>query len=163
MTRTSNKQLTISDNKLTKRQLAFIDALISNGGNLELAALKAGYARSSARNAAYVTMRLSHVQAEFRTRLIQKLGAAAAGSINTISDLQATAQSEPVRLAAAKDILDRFGLSAEKQQQTGGITINIGLSREQSASKTIDGTAQAIDDQGIISAGLGDTLSPEGE
>ncbi len=148
---------------LTKKQRAFIENLIITGGKLEKAAILAGYSKRSAQTQAYLNLRLPHVLAEYRALLIQRLGAAAAGSLNSISDLSTNAQSEAVKLAASKDILDRMGLTVEKQHQVGGITINIGLNNAQSGHKTIDATAQRIDEQGIISAGLGDSVSPEAE
>ena len=161
MVRTSPKQLIQGETILTKRQLAFIDALISNGGKLEQAGITAGYSTNTARHSAYSNLRLPHVLAEYRARLTQRLAGAAAGSLNTISRLAESAKSEPVQLAAAKDILDRFSLTVKEQHQIGGITINIGMKGDPCATKTIDGTAQHIDDQGMITAGIGDSASPD--
>lgn len=105
---------------LTEMQERFLIAYVANGGKREAAALTAGYSKQGARqNAWRLLQRPEAIQA------LMQLSAAALGShvpaaISQVAKLSLRAKSEYVKLEAAKDILDRVGLTAPKRIDLSG-------------------------------------------
>jgi phage terminase small subunit len=116
--------------QLTRRQAAFVDALLRNGGNKREAALEAGFSQHTAHVQAHEVMRLPHVIAALMERSMIELAGQAPKAINTLAVLM-EGKSEYVRLEAAKDLLDRLGLRAPDRTDlrvAGDITVKIDLS-----------------------------------
>ena len=92
---------------LTNRQDAFIKEF-SLTGNATQSAIRAGYSEKTAhaKGHSLKSQFANEIEAETR-RLIQ---GAIPGALAQVVDLAASAQSEAVRLQAAKDIMDRAGL-----------------------------------------------------
>lgn len=100
-------------NGLTPLQDAFVDAYIANGGNATNAAKTAGYAAESAEQRGYEALQKPHVLAVLRERTERYISSRAPRLLQVIENIafdnNASAQ---VRLAAAKDLLDRSGYKA---------------------------------------------------
>lgn len=117
--------------KLTKMQQAFVDALVSNGGHPENAALEAGYSAKTARVQAYELLGKSHVMNAFQLRLALELSVKAPEAMQTLTSLMTSSRSEYVRLQAAQDVLDRIGMRASEKvdHRVGGdvrVSIDLG-------------------------------------
>ena len=139
-----------TENKLTKRQSDFIDHLIKNGGKLEEAALSAGYSPKSARGAAGINVRLSHVQAEFNRRLNERLMTSKALAFNTLSQIADNQRaSADARVKAANSIWDRAAQLESIGNKTGGIAITINMGSDLSATKQVHGVVIDEADQEI--------------
>lgn len=116
--------------KLTKMQEAFVEELLINGGNLEQAAINAGYAKGSAQRQAYALMNIPHVIEAYQIGLAQRLAASASGAVSTITDLSRNSRSDYVKLQASQDILDRIGMRAPDKvdhRVAGQVSVSIDL------------------------------------
>ena len=121
----------LTDRKLTPKQKALVETIVSEGGSLTSAATKAGYAPGeSGRATAYKTMKLPHVQEYMHQLVQQKIGLNAALALHRISALSDGAKSEYVQLQASQDILDRAGFKPIDRSQVmvaGDIKVSIDL------------------------------------
>lgn len=117
--------------KLTEKQMALVDTLVTTGGTLKEAAKAAGYAPGeSGRVSASRAIKLPHVQQYMMQRVTEELGLAATGAVSTVGRLARGAKSEYVRLQAAQDILDRAGFKPVDRSQVmvaGDIKVSIDL------------------------------------
>lgn len=117
--------------KLTKKQMALVDTLVSEGGSVKAAAEKAGYAPGeSGRSTANKTLKLPHVQEYMQQVVNEKLGLNALMAVHSVSRLAQGAKSEYVQLQAAQDILDRAGYKPIDRSQVmvaGDIKVSIDL------------------------------------
>lgn len=122
---------TLSDTKLTKRQMALVDILLAEGGSMKSAAIKAGYAQGkSGQVSASRTLKLPHVQQYMMQRVSEQLGVNALKAVHRVSELAEGAKSEYVQLQAAQDILDRAGykpIDRSQVQVAGDIKVSIDL------------------------------------
>jgi phage terminase small subunit len=103
------------DNKLTRRQTAFVKAHVQLGGkNATQAAIMAGYSAAKGKAGpavqAHMLLRMPHVLAAIKEEAERSLRAGVAMAANTLAELAENAQSESVRLQAAAQLLDRGGL-----------------------------------------------------
>ena len=92
---------------LTDKQSTFIKEYAMSG-NATQSAIKAGYSEKTAYAKGHSLKEQFAREIEEETRRMMQ--AAVPGALAQVVDLAATAQSEAVRLQAAKDILDRAGL-----------------------------------------------------
>ena len=116
--------------KITDQQMKFVEKLVTNGGQLEQAAIDAGYSKHSARRQAYALLDKSHVMEAYMRTLANELKASAGGAAKTITSLATGARSEYVKLQAAQDLLDRIGMKAPDKVQhsvSGDVNISIDL------------------------------------
>jgi phage terminase small subunit len=117
--------------KLTKRQMALVEAYVANGGNLTKAAGEAGYAEgNSGRVSAWKAMKTPHVQQYLMQHTAEAFGMHAAKALAKIAELSGNARSEHVQLEASKDLLDRAGfkpIDRSQVQVAGDIRISIDL------------------------------------
>ena len=116
--------------KITDKQMDFVEQLVTNGGKLEEAAVNAGYSKTSARRQAYALLDKPHVMEAYMRTLANELKANAGGAAKTITQLASGAKSEYVKLQAAQDLLDRIGMKAPDKVQhsvTGDVNISIDL------------------------------------
>lgn len=116
---------------LTAKQSAFVDAYVANGGNGAAAAREAGYSEKSARIEGHRLLRNPLIVKEVYERTVIALGASLPRALETVSKLSTEANSEYVRLEAAKDLLDRAGLKAPDRVEarlSGDFKVSIDLS-----------------------------------
>ena len=92
---------------LTEKQAQFVKEYALSG-NATQSAIKAGYSERSARSKGHVLRHQFTRQIEDETRRLMQ--SAVPGALAQIVDLASSANSEQVRLQAARDILDRSGL-----------------------------------------------------
>ena len=119
------------DKKLTDKQTALVDTLVTTGCTLREAAQAAGYADGeSGRVSASRTIRLPHVQQYMMQRVTEQLGLNATVAASKVMQLASGAKSEYVQLQAAQDILDRAGfkpIDRSQVQVAGDIRVTIDL------------------------------------
>ena len=90
-----------------ERDVEFVTAYVSNGGNARQAAIACGVSEGSASTVGHrLKTRLAK---EIQTELRDTLNDIAPEAINRMRELSETAGSEQVRLSANKDLLDRAG------------------------------------------------------
>jgi len=146
--------------KLTKRQERFLDELVANGGNLEEAAISAGYSIKSARTAANHNMRLTHVQQALEARLTRKLKVGKALAIKTLESVARHGFKDAARVAAANAILDRAEkLEGLAKGNNAGISISINMRSDTGATQPTVIIDQHADEQGQITQSEGDDAS----
>jgi len=107
----------VSTPDLTERQAAFVDAYVSNGGNALQAAVEAGYSKTSAKQEGSRLLRNPKVAQALARAAADHLARHAPVAMQSVFALMTTARSEKVRLEAAKDWLDRAGLTAVERHQ----------------------------------------------
>lgn len=115
--------------KLTDMQAAFVDELVSNGGDKIQAAIDAGYSQHTAKAQAYELLAKPHVMQAVMERTMQQLVGMAPKAVQRLNDLT-NARSEYVALQASQDILNRIGAKAPERHDVrvaGDITVNIDL------------------------------------
>mgnify|MGYP000936786038 CR=1 FL=1 len=121
----------VAQRKLTSKQEALVDTLVTTGCSLREAAKQAGYADGeSGRVSASRTIRLPHVQQYMMQRVTEQLGMNATVAAAKVMNLATGARSEHVQLEAAKDILDRAGfkpIDRSQVQVAGDIKVSIDL------------------------------------
>ena len=117
--------------KLTAKQRALVDALVTTGCTITKGAEIAGYAKGEAgRVIASRTLRIPKVQQYMMNQISSTIGMGAIQASHMLNALSGSAKSEYVRLEASKDILDRVGLRApdKVQHSVGGeLSIKIDL------------------------------------
>tara|TARA_R100000544_G_C2225271_1_gene60238 strand:+ start:475 stop:852 length:378 start_codon:yes stop_codon:yes gene_type:complete len=118
--------------KLTKRQIALVDAYVANGGNVTQAAKTAGYAEGdSGRVTAQKALKTAHVQQHLMTVVTEQFSRLAPAAVYQLAGLSKGAKSEYVQLEASKDLLDRAGfkpIDRSQVQVAGDIRVSIDLS-----------------------------------
>jgi phage terminase small subunit len=121
----------VAQQKLTKRQMALVEAYVANGGNLTKAAAEAGYSPgNSGRTSAWKAMKTAHVQQYLMQQTAEAFAQHAAMAVGKVASLAKTAKSEYVQLEASKDILDRAGfkpIDRSQVQVAGDIRVSIDL------------------------------------
>ena len=98
--------------EVNEQQERFIDEYVLHG-NATMAAIKAGYSEKSANTRGY-QLKVRY-QAEIDRRSREAIRSRVPGAIAQLKSLAIEGQSEQVRLAATKDILDRAGHSATQK------------------------------------------------
>lgn len=121
----------IAQRKLTKKQAAFVEAYVANGGNVTQAAREAGYAEGDAgRVTGQKTLKLPHVQQHLMAVIAEQFSRHAPAAVHQLAGLAKTAKSEYVQLEASKDLLDRAGfkpIDRAQVQVAGDIRVSIDL------------------------------------
>lgn len=115
--------------QLTMMQQAFVDHLLSNGGDKTKAAIDAGYSPTHADTQACELVRKPHIMQAIVDGSVQQLIAAAPRAIARLIGLT-QARSEYVALQAAQDVLNRLGIKAPDRHDVrvaGDIQVNIDL------------------------------------
>ena len=114
---------------ITAMEEAFVWQLLANGGKLKQAAIKAGYAKTSAAVSASRISRKPQVVRALKEAAVIAMGGHIPAALAKLAKLGLSAKSEHVQLSASQDILDRVGLSAPKQVRLGGalsVTFDLG-------------------------------------
>jgi phage terminase small subunit len=121
----------VANRKLTDKQTALVDTLVTTGCTLREAAEVAGYAAGeSGRVSASRTLKLPHVQQYMMQAVAEQLGMNATVAAARVLKLATGAKSEYVQLEASKDILDRAGfkpIDRSQVQVAGDIKVSIDL------------------------------------
>ena len=121
----------INTKKLTPKQLALVDTLVSKGCSITQAAKEAGYADGdSGRVTASKALKQPHVQQYMMQCVTEQLGMNATIAASRVMKLATGAKSEYVQLEASKDILDRAGfkpIDRSQVQVAGDIKVSIDL------------------------------------
>jgi phage terminase small subunit len=121
----------VVNRKLTDKQTALVDTLVSTGCSIKEAAALAGYAEGeSGRVSAHRTLKLPHVQQYMMQSITEQLGMNATLAAGRVMKLATGAKSEYVQLQAAQDILDRAGfkpIDRSQVQVAGDIRVSIDL------------------------------------
>ncbi len=116
--------------KLTDMQQAFVENLLSNGGDKVQAAIDAGYSPNTADIQVHELLRKPHVMNAIIEGSMQQLAVSAPLATRRLIALT-EARSEYVALQAAQDILNRLGIKAPDRvdhRVTGDIQVHIDLS-----------------------------------
>ena len=117
--------------KLTAKQSALVDTLVTEGCSVQKAAEAAGYAKGEAgRVSGHRALALPHVQQYMQGKMMETFGLSATGALATVARLSRTAKSEYVQLEASKDLLDRAGykpIDRSQVQIAGDIKVSIDL------------------------------------
>ena len=125
------KSMMSPKDKLTFKQRALVDALVTTGCTITEASQKAGYAKGEAgRVIASRTLRIPKVQQYMMNQISSTIGMGAIQASHQLVHLVNNAKSDYVRLEASKDVLDRMGLRAPEKvsHQVGGeLSIKIDL------------------------------------
>jgi len=120
------------DRKLTPKQTRLVDIFVTEGGTMQQAAEKAGYAPgNSAISVAARTFKQPHVQAYMAQRIREEMSTLSVKALNRVANLVDGAKSEYVQLEASKDLLDRAGfkpIDRSQVQLAGDIKVTIDLS-----------------------------------
>jgi phage terminase small subunit len=118
--------------KLTDKQTALVDTLVSTGCSITEAARSAGYAKGDAgRVSASKALKQPHVQQYMMQRVSETIGLSATTAAARVVQLATGARSEYVQLEASKDILDRAGFKSPDRHMhlhAGEISVSIDLS-----------------------------------
>ena len=106
------------DNTLTEREQEFIIGLVDNHLEPEQAFHAAGYKSTSScpKNRSKRLQR--HLWRHVEKRIEEKVSETATLALSVLEDLMRTAESENVKLNAARDILSRAGYDAVHKQET---------------------------------------------
>lgn len=117
--------------KITDKQRALVDTLVTEGCSVQKAAEAAGYSTGeSARTSGHRALALPHVQQYMQLKMTETFGISATGALATVARLSRTAKSEYVQLEASKDLLDRAGykpIDRSQVQVAGDIKVSIDL------------------------------------
>ena len=117
--------------KITDKQRALVDTLVTEGCSVQKAAEAAGYSTGeSARTSGHRALALPHVQQYMQLKMTETFGISATGALATVARLSRTAKSEYVQLEASKDLLDRAGykpIDRSQVQVAGVIKVSIDL------------------------------------
>lgn len=117
--------------KLSRRHQAFVDNLVSNGGNMEQAAIDAGFKPDNAKTYAYELLRKPHIMTAFQNQCALIMASNAPKAMQTLESLMVNGRSEYVKMQAAQDLLDRVGMrvSEKVDHSVGGeLKVSIDLS-----------------------------------
>lgn len=121
----------VTQQKLTKRQMALVDVMVAEGLKTSEAAERVGYAPGkSGYVTAHRSLQLPHVQQYMMQRISETIGLNATAAAVQVMKLAKGAKSEYVQLEAAKDILDRAGFKPVDRSQVqvaGDIRVSIDL------------------------------------
>ena len=100
---------------LSEREEAYVREYVSNGGNGTKAAKSAGYSTKAAAGQSSRMLRNPVIQQALMREVVQQMGLAAVPALATVTKLARNAKSEYVRLEAAKDLLNRTGMSVDQR------------------------------------------------
>lgn len=127
-----SEMIPVSNRKLTRRQIALVDAYVANGGNVTQAAKEAGYAEGdSGRVSAQRALKTAHVKQHMMQVVADEFSKHAPMALGQLAGLSKRAKSEYVQLEASKDLLDRAGFKPVDRSQVqvaGDIRVSIDLS-----------------------------------
>ena len=116
---------------LTVKQDMFVDALVSNGGKKQAAALQAGYEKASAGKSATALLKKDPILSEIYRRTKLSLASATPMLLDTLMGIALNGKSERLRMEAAQDLLTRAGFSAPERidhRLSGDINVSIDIS-----------------------------------
>jgi len=103
------------DKELTELEEGFIDALVDGKMSAHDAFIHAGYSKTKAGPRALRLQR--HLWLHIERRIKDRVSETATLALNVLEQLMQTADSENVRLNAARDILSRAGYDAVQRQE----------------------------------------------
>ena len=104
---------------LTEKEEAFLIALVDSKMEPLEAFYAAGYSEPKESMAKHRSKRLQkHLWLHIENRIKERVSETATLALNVLEDLMRTAESENVRLNAARDILSRAGYDAIQRQET---------------------------------------------
>lgn len=108
------------DAELTEKERAFIEAMVHKKMSCYEAFDEAGYKCNSARHIArHRARRLQrHLWMHIEYRIKERVNETAALALSVLHDLMTTAESENVKLNAARDVLSRAGYDAVNRSET---------------------------------------------
>jgi phage terminase small subunit len=106
----------VATRTLNQRQTDFVGFFVETG-DAHQAALLTGYAEGTARTAGTEILALPHIALAIARAARLRLARGVPLALNTLEHLVGKAQSEKVRLDAAKAVLDRAGLVPPKDQE----------------------------------------------
>jgi hypothetical protein len=115
------------EQRLTKRQAAFVEAMITNGGQRREAAIAAGCSETSAQVMAWKWLRHPLIAEELVRRTTELVAAQAPASVMKLVQLRESARSEFVQMESAKDLLNRAGVGRDTKAPTAPLVVNINL------------------------------------
>ena len=101
-----------NEHGLTDRQDKFVRCYVLNAGQGTLAAIEAGYAKSSARCRAYEMLGMEKVQARMENLSRELMSSYAPGCLAALNEIAIKGKSDSVRVQAAATLLDRSGYKA---------------------------------------------------
>ncbi len=108
-------------NEMTTQQSDFAAHYVTNGGNGAQAAISAGYAEDSARQAAYKLLKLPHVQAAITEQLRRDLSSLAVIGLGRLKTILEDPYTKATVVAdAVIKIIDRAGLAPKSGRDTQG-------------------------------------------
>ena len=117
--------------KLTDKQAALVDIMVSKGLPPAKAAVEAGYAKGkSGYVSAYKALKTAHVQQYMMEVVAKEFSRHAPAAVHQLAGLAKKAKSEYVQLEASKDLLDRAGykpIDRSQVQVAGDIKVQIDL------------------------------------
>lgn len=112
----NDKEPKTLDKPLTEMEEAFIELLVDHKLDPKTAFLKAGYAESNANPRAQRLQR--YLWQHIEKRIKERVSETAMLALGVLENLMVTAESENVKLNAARDILSRAGYDAVHRQET---------------------------------------------
>jgi hypothetical protein len=115
------------EQRLTARQNAFVEALITNGGDRVKAAIAAGCNKKSAAAMAWKWLRHPLIAEEVVRRTTELVASAAPAAVQRMVTLMNKSKSDFVRMQAAQDILNRAGVGRDTKAPTAPLVVNINL------------------------------------
>ena len=101
---------------LTEKEAAYVLNLVDNKMEPEEAFRAAGYSKDQSKHRAKRLQR--HLWLHIEDRVKQRVGETATLALNTLEELMRNAESENVKLNAARDILSRAGYDATQRRET---------------------------------------------
>lgn len=113
---------------LTDMQRRFALAYATNGAKAVEAALEAGYSEASAKDLAYRTLKLPHVQELIVAELTRQKGRSGAIGMAALIEIAGnTAAPAAARVAAARSLIEQAGLiGAAKDAPTARLSFDFG-------------------------------------
>ena len=139
--------------ELTAKQKKLVDTLVARGCTVAEAAITAGYSNGSKGDAARVSatkaLQLAWVREYYEQRMFMQLKTAAPKAAKVLADLVENADSDRVRLEAAKAVLDRSGFTAESADrrvvQDDKVTIILNIGNYSRDRAPLEGEAVTVD------------------
>ena len=101
---------------LTEKEASYVLNLVDNKMEPEQAYFAAGYSKDQSKHRSKRLQR--HLWLHIEDRIKQRVGETATLALNTLEELMRNAESENVKLNAARDILSRAGYDATQRRET---------------------------------------------
>ena len=101
---------------LTEKEASYVLNLVDNKMEPEQAYFAAGYSKDQSKHRSKRLQR--HLWLHIEDRIKQRVGETATLALNTLEELMRNAESENVKLNAARDILSRAGYDATQRSET---------------------------------------------